>query len=108
MNWITLYITGNRDFREDLRKKLSGTKLEVMLGYVDTTTGPGNYDLFWLGEKTSLRGFKEVIGSKLIWKYRLRFYTNLEEFIQSVNVKMNSTEFTAEEQSMMEAMRKGT
>lgn len=87
INWATLYITGKRDFREEVRKRIANSKLNVMPGYVEQSVGENFYDLYWLDEAASLRDVKEVIGSKLIWRYRLRFYNDLEQFLQEVNNK---------------------
>jgi hypothetical protein len=85
MNWTTLYITGRADFRDEVRDKLADSKLDFMPGYVDGSTGNGIYDLYWINEHTKLRQVKEAIGGKLVFKYRLRFYTDLEEFIETTN-----------------------
>lgn len=87
MNWITLYITGRSDFREEVRRKLEHSNLQVMPGYIDSTAGKGVHDLYWLEEATDIRTVKLVIGSKLIWKYRLTFFDTLEAFQQWQNSK---------------------
>lgn len=106
MNWNTLYITGRADFRETVRRKLEGSRLSHMPGYLDASLGRGTYDLYWVGESVPLRDFKEAVGAKLIWKYRLRFYPNLEEFIDAVNGGTPSLEFTDEEQDLLDNLRK--
>jgi hypothetical protein len=103
MNWNTIYITGRDDFREEVRRKLDHTHLNYMPGYIDNSMTRIMHDLFWLDESIDLRTFKEAIGSKLIWKYRLRFFTNLEAFVQSQNNKDNDT-LTKEELEMIAAM----
>jgi hypothetical protein len=57
--------------------------------------------MYWVDEKIKLRVFKEAVGSKLIWKHRLNFFTSLEEFIESQNAK-NSEVATAEEKALFE------
>lgn len=106
MNWTTLYITGRTDFREDVRRKLESSRLKFMPGYIDSSVGYGNYDLYWVDEKADVREFKEAVGSKLVWKYRLRFYLNLEEFLQSVNGASTESEFSSEEKDLLTAMRR--
>jgi hypothetical protein len=103
MNWNTIYITGRSDFRDDVRKRLEHSDLNFMPGY--TAGSQVTSDLYWLDEKVDLRSFKEAIGSKLIFKYRLRFYNNLEEFIQSQNAE-KSFELTAEERDIISKMRR--
>lgn len=103
MNWNTVYITGRPDFRDEVRRKLDHSHLNYMPGYIDNSMSRFMHDLFWLDESISPRNFKEAIGSKLIWKYRLRFYTNLEEFVQSQNQQQDEA-LTKEELEMIAAM----
>jgi hypothetical protein len=105
MNWNTIYITGRSDFREEVKKKLENSDVNFMPGYVDNSVSRFMHDLYWLDEKVDLRRFKEAIGSKLIWKYRLSFYMNLEEFIQARNKKENSLELTKEDLDLIASMQ---
>jgi hypothetical protein len=104
MQWITIYITGKDDFREEVARKLDNSDLKYMPGY---NGGSGNPDLFsdmyWIDEKVKLRELKEAIGSKLVWKYRLQFYTTLEAFIESQNSKQKA-DFSAEERALLAEM----
>jgi hypothetical protein len=99
MGWVTIYITGKGDFREDVREKLVDSDLNLMPGY---NGGSGDSelfnDLYWIDEKIKLREIKQVIGAKLIWKYRLGFYESLEAFIEAQN--KNSNELNAEEKAL--------
>lgn len=103
MNWTTLYITGRTDFRDDVRRKLENSKLDVMPGYLESSTARGHWDLYWINDRYTLREVKEAIGSKLVWKYRLRFFQDLEQFIEresDVNASL-----TTEEAHLEEALR---
>src|SRR5688572_10076593 len=104
MGWTTLYITGKSDFREEVRDKLNGSDLDIMPGYTGDLTSPQDiHDLYWIDEKVKLRELKEAIGSKLIWKYRLRFFPSLEDFIEAQNKnKKNALELTAEDLALLE------
>jgi hypothetical protein len=106
MGWVTIYITGKEDFREDVRKKLEDSDLNLMPGYNGGSSGDTALftDLYWTDEKITLRQVKEAVGSKLVWKYRLRFYESLEAFIESQNPK-SKTEFTAEERALLAEMQ---
>lgn len=94
--WITVYITGKVDFREEVRKRLESSDVNFMPGNIGATSDMDTHDLYWLDEKVDLRKFKRAIGSRLIWKYRLNFYTSLEAFVESQNKKREVVE-TAEE-----------
>jgi hypothetical protein len=105
MGWITLYITGRFDFREEVREKLDESDLHLMPGYTGTLPAEEVHDLYWIDETISLREFKEAIGSKLIWKYRLRFFPSLEAFIESQNQQQKKTEFSKEDLALLAQMK---
>jgi hypothetical protein len=103
MGWTTLYLTGKSDFRKEVREKIDDSTLKVMSGYTGTMSLTGEvHDLYWVDEKIALREFKEAVGSKLIWKYRLQFYPSLEAFIEAQNNNDRSSEFTAEDLALIE------
>jgi hypothetical protein len=105
MGWITVYITGKADFREEVRKKLDGSDVDFMPGYTGASSDMDTHDLYWLDEKVEMRQLKEAIGSKLIWKYRLNFFTSLEAFIESQKNKKKEAELAAEEDATMLGMQ---
>ena len=80
MEWTTVYIKGKGDFQAEVRKRLESSAIDFMPGYMES---PGRSDLYWISETTSLRTVKEAIGSKVIFRHRLRFYTTLESFTES-------------------------
>lgn len=104
MNWSTIYIKGLGDFREDVKRKLEHSRLNVMPGSLGASTeSPYTYDLYWVDEKTNCRDFRKAIGARIVWKYRLRFYRSLEEFIASKNI--HSNKFSPDEQRRIDAIR---
>jgi hypothetical protein len=105
MNWLTIYITGKSDFREEVLKKLESSDINFMPGYTGGSVGYDTHDLYWLDERVDIRKFKEAIGSKLVWKYRLSFFTTLEAFIESQNACRKSLEFTDEENALLAKMQ---
>lgn len=100
MGWITVYITGKSDFREEVLKKLESSNVNFMPGYTGASADMDTHDLYWLDEKVDLRTFKEAIGSKLIWKYRLNFFTSLEAFIESQKNRNKEHEVSPEEDEL--------
>ncbi len=104
MSWSTIYITGRSDFRSEVRKKLEHADQRFMPGYIENSSDLDTHDLYWLDGRTDLRSFKLAIGAKLIWKYRLRFFTTLEEFLAYENKRDDSDEFTVDELSRIAAM----
>jgi hypothetical protein len=105
MGWITIYITGKADFREEVLRKLEHSNVNFMPGYTGASSDMDTHDLYWLDERVDLRSFKEAIGSKLIWKYRLNFFNSLEAFIESQKNKKNEPEFSPEENALLLKMQ---
>src|SRR5690606_26106499 len=104
--WITIYITGKTDFREVVREKLENSPLAIMPGNIGGTGGDGPFaDMYWVDESVHLRTIKEAIGSKLVWRYRLRFYGSLESFIESQNPTSKTSDFTDEEKALIREMQ---
>jgi hypothetical protein len=67
-------------------------------------TGNGKHDMYWLDEREDIRGVKEAIGGKLIWKHRLRFYTTLEAFMEG-RTRQSASEFSPEELDLIHSMQ---
>lgn len=96
MNWNTIYIRGRYDFREDVNRRLEHSRLRVMPGSLGTSEEAA--EMYWVAEHTSLKEFKKAIGARMIWKYRLRFYTCLEEFIEAKYVAESAVDDATPEQ----------
>lgn len=107
MSWITIYISGKSEFRQDVRRKLEHSSIPHMPGYIETYPGQDPADLYWMDGTVSLRKIKEAIGGKLIWKNRLRFYTSLEEFMTSRQAAPDNG-FTRREREMITEMREAS
>jgi len=75
MNWVTIYIAGKAGFEKEVTEQLEKSPLRFMPGTLGEDRG---VSLFWLPEEVSLRELKKAIGSKVVFKYRLKFSTNLE------------------------------
>jgi hypothetical protein len=100
MGWITIYITGKSDFREEVLKRLEGSEVNFMPGNTGASSDMDTHDLYWLDERVDIRAFKQAIGSKLIWKYRLSFFTSLEAFIESQKNLRQERELQEEDMSV--------
>ena len=107
MGWTTLYIAGKEDFREEVKERLEHSDLDIMPGYTGTYMESGEvHELYWMDEKMNLRAIKEAIGSKIVWKYRLKFYGSLEALTESQNrMKKSRAELTDEDFALLEEMR---
>ena len=100
MGWITIYITGKSDFKEEVLRQLEQSRFTFMPG----SSEDRQLSLVWIDERADFREFKKAIGSKTIFKYRLRFYNNVEEFVESKNIKSRNR-FTPQEESMIAVPR---
>lgn len=100
MSWKTIYIVGRVGFYEEVLKNLEKSGIDYMSGY-HSGEASDTHELFWIPERMALRKFKEAIGARTIFKYRLRFFRELEGFIET----LNDAEFTEDEKRRVEKMR---
>jgi hypothetical protein len=75
MAWSTLYITGKKDFQEEVLQNLRHSDISYLPGNSDDT----DLLMFWVDESTPLRDIKMAIGSKTVFRYRLQFFTDLDQ-----------------------------
>jgi len=101
MNWITIYISGKEGFEQEVTDHLESSDFVHMKGSLEDT----GLALYWIDEKADLREFKKAIGSKTIFKYRLQFYSSVEEFVEAQS-NNRSLRFTKEEQAMINRMNR--
>jgi hypothetical protein len=94
MNWIPLYVTGKRGFQHAVTNALEHSGVRFMPGYLQDDLQPGEHALYWIDESVSLQQVKKAITAKLIFKYRLRFFSELDEFI-SQHRRGNEIKLTA-------------
>lgn len=79
MGWVTVYIRGKSGFKSEVGNQLQSSGFAHMPGFASEK----GLALYWIHDLNKLREFKKAIGSKTIFKYRLRFYTTVEEFVES-------------------------
>ena len=89
MGWVTVYVRGKSGFKTEVAHHLEGSGFTFMPGFANEK----GLALYWIHDLNELRSFKKAIGSKTIFKYRLRFFTTVEEFVES---KYNSKSETLE------------
>ncbi|MBS1553613.1 MAG: hypothetical protein JSU09_01695 [Bacteroidetes bacterium] len=93
MSWSTVYIKGKVGFEREVISQLEKSGFSFLPG-----TEENGLSLFWIDNLAKLHEFKIAIGSKTILRYRLRFFTNLEEADQM-------TTFTSDEKSKIKKMQ---
>ncbi|HEY5746969.1 MAG TPA: hypothetical protein VIU12_12880 [Chryseolinea sp.] len=79
MEWNTVYLRGKSNFENEVRHNLEHNGFRFMPGF----SHEKGLALYWIEDKQCLREFKKAIGSKTVFKYRLRFYNSIEEFVES-------------------------
>lgn len=97
MSWTPVYIEGNEGFKEAVVAKLENTWPR---GSADSER---DLVMFWLRKTSDLREFKEAIGSKLIFKYRMRFIADLNIHLGHINKR--SDNFSDSENDLIKSMR---
>lgn len=103
MEWTTLYITGEEGFKPEVARRLDGSDLNFMPGYLGNPS-ESDHDMYWVDKEVDIRSFKHAIGAKTIWKYRVRVYSSLEAFVNSQNEDKNS--LTDKDLALIQEMRK--
>ena len=93
----TIYVVGNPGFVELHRKRLDDSS-KFLRGQVSVEVPEKEVQLFWVHKKSELKQLKKAIGADLIWKYRLRFYFELEDFTEQIEEK---AELSADEKKLM-------
>jgi hypothetical protein len=76
MAWITLYISGRPGFQEAVLDRLTHSSRFYLPGSADSEP---DLLLYWIDSSLPLRDFKNELGSKLIFKYRLQFHYAVPE-----------------------------
>lgn len=99
MEWNTVYVTGKPEFEKDVVDNLKDSGFLFMEG-----TKEGDLTLFWIDEKATLRDFKKAIGSKTVFKYRLKFFTSQEQFLETSKKAGSDNNFTPQEQALIRKM----
>lgn len=96
MGWVTVYIKGRKGFQDGVVSKLKGAWL------LGSSQPDSDLVMFWVPEATNLRTLKVAIGSKLIFKHRLRFFTDLDTHVKFK--KPPSNEFSTAEHELVNKM----
>jgi hypothetical protein len=101
MEWITVYISGKPDFKEEVLRNLDKSNFPFMPGSAESDS----LYLLWIDDRSSLRDLKKAIGSKTVFKYRLQFYPSLEKYFASLR-KSKETTFSPQERALIKEMTK--
>ena len=101
MGWKTIYISGRDGFEDEVLKELARSGFPHMPG---TPEGENLY-IFWIEDKSDVDDLKKAIGAKLVFKYRLRFFTSHEEYLGVQGLITPRSRLTAKEEEMIGEMK---
>jgi hypothetical protein len=90
-NWITIYITGIKKYQVSVEKGLLKSKLVEGRDYIHGANG-SDYALLWIRDDLDLREVKLAIGSKYVWKHRMRFFKSYDEMKPKESNSLNDTD----------------
>lgn len=100
MGWVTIYIHGKAGCGPEILRHVKQSEINFMPGLV---AAEENIGLYWVDENVSIRDFKVAIGSKTVFKYRLRVFASLERLNDFLAEKSNDS-FTPQEEAMIRTM----
>lgn len=100
MGWTTVYVHGKTAFFDEVVKNLEQADYPFMPGSREAK----HLYLFWIEDGADLKTFKKAIGSKTVFKYRLRFYSNRQEYLESKKRRI-VTSFTPQEEALINQMK---
>lgn len=97
--WEMMYISGRPGFYPALLRHLQTSHFPFLPGSAE-----GNaVAAIWINQDSSVKDLKYAIGSKLIFKYRLRFYANHAE-LSGLRDQNDVKSFTRQEREMIREM----
>lgn len=96
MAWKTLYATGRSGFDLELVNRLKRSGEDFLTG---SFNAEGTY-LFWITDNFALRNFKKILGGKMIFKYRMRFFLGADAFVSYKDNRKTNHKFTPDQEQM--------
>jgi hypothetical protein len=93
----TIYITGIKKYQISVIMGLEKSDLKEGIDYIQGLNGE-DFALVWIDDQLNLKEFKKAIGSKFVWKHRMRFFENIDD----MKPKKSDNELTDSDRSLME------
>lgn len=105
----TIYVFGKKGFRAPISKQLSRTCKVCLPGdMLEHHEGTHECQVYWIPENLELQKFKRQIGSVLVFKYRLQFFTSADEYYKRTTPLLTNTfsdKLSDEEIALMNSFR---
>lgn len=92
----TIYITGIKKYQISVIKGLEKSNLKEGKDFIQGLNGE-DFALVWIRENLDLKELKRAIGTKFVWKHRLRFFNTIDE----AKPKVISEEFDEAERILL-------
>ncbi len=96
----TIYITGIKKYQDSILKGLKKSDLREGKDFIQGANGI-DFALLWIKDEMELRTLKKAIGTKYVWKHRMRFHETYDELQPIV-----SDELTQDDMAFIKRMRK--
>lgn len=96
MKWMALYVTGRPGFDQKVKRYLKKFDISFMTG---SFSAADTY-LFWITDEFDIDSFKWRIGSRRIFKHRLRFFSDVNSFISSRDKNKRKHSFNSNQEQM--------
>jgi len=97
MSWTTIYIKGTKGFEPEVLRHVEKSGFSFLPG----SNMDNGFSLYWINDRSQLREFKKAITAKTIFKYRLRFSTDM---VATQEEDRTISALTANEKAMVEKM----
>jgi len=88
----TVYIKGKDKYKKAVRKALYKSKLDEGDHYIEGRNALHETALYWITSRITLREFKQAIGAKIVWEYRLQFIEDVEKLIVKESKELTDKE----------------
>lgn len=98
----TIYIKGRDKFKKKIRKGLYKSDLREGQDYI-IGEASADFALIWCRDDLTIRELKLAISPKYIWKYRMMFYSSIEEMNP---VKEDDTKLTEQELEFIKRVKR--
>jgi hypothetical protein len=96
MKWMAVYVTGRPGFDRKVERYLKKLDISFMTG----SFSAANTYLFWITDEFDIDSFKWRIGSRRIFKHRLRFFSDVNSFITSRDKNKRKHNFNSNQEQM--------
>ena len=96
VKWVGMYVTGRLGFDQKMERYLKRHDISFMTGSFSATS---TY-LFWIPDDFDLDSLKRKIGSRRIFKHRLRFFLDVNSFVMSRDKNEKKHNFNSGQEQM--------